>query len=141
MGGDNFKKTDDINGFVPFAPVAIKQTQMNAEHALWLQENHIIESNIEILTSIAKEIAKAASQGLSKVCFHISSTYLNSHPLLWEHLRKLLTNNGFHLKLETTHIKPELVDEVSNLFGNWEIEGKIGPSPGIVLIKKLMITW
>ncbi len=140
MGGDNFNKTDDINGFVPFAPTAIKQTQMNAEHASWLQENHILESNIEILTSISKEIAKAAGQGLNEVDFHISFQYLNAHPEVSKQLNRVLNNNGFHLNSKTLVIDPKAVDEMSNIFGNWEIEGKRLRNQ-FVRLRRLTIRW
>ena len=72
MGGDDFNKTDESDGVLPFAPVAKKQTQMNAEHASWLQETHILESNIEMFESVSKSITKAASQGLKVVALYFT---------------------------------------------------------------------
>ena len=94
MGGDDFNKTDESDGVLPFAPVAKKQTQMNAEHASWLQETHIIESNIEMFESVSKSITKAASQGLKQVILYFTRRYKFYHRI--EELVQVLGKNGFN---------------------------------------------
>ena len=115
MGGDDFNKRDESDGVLPFAPVAKKQTQMNAEHASWLQENHFIETNKELLESISKLITKAASKGKSHVVLLFTRSY---PPTRLRPTILVLQKNGFYITERDIEIDLIRFDKtLDNIFG------------------------
>lgn len=116
MGGDDFNKTDESDGVLPFAPVAKKQTQMNAEHASWLKETHLLESNIEMFESVSKSITKAASQGLKQVTVYFTQRHKFYHRV--DELVQVLGKNGFNTKYRLdNHFIRTLKQAADNTFG------------------------
>ena len=132
MGGDDFNKSDGLNDFVGFAPVAKKQEQMNAEHASWLQESHLLNSDEELFNSISKKIIEAASKGLSDVILHLT------HPCFAKvsssQVINVLNKNGFQSSSSSSTYSRENIDW--NLIGNW-----VPAKDGFVRITYLSISW
>ena len=132
MGGDDFNKSDGLNDFVGFAPVAKKQEQMNAEHASWLQESHLLNSDEELFNSISKKIIEAASKGLSNVILHLAHTCFAK--ISFSQVINVLNKNGFQSSGGSSTYSRKNRDW--NLIGNW-----VPAKDGFVRITTLSITW
>ena len=132
MGGDNFNKSDELNDFVGFAPVAKKQEQMNAEHASWLQESHLLNSNSQTFNSISKKIIEAASKGLSHV--KIQATGSCFVKISAPQVVNVLEKNGFEASIAGTAHFSRLGSNW-NLIGNWESGG------GLQMVTTISICW
>ena len=133
MGGDDFNKSDELNDFVGFAPVAKKQEQMNAEHASWLQEYHNLNLDSELFNSISKKIIEAASRGANGVTIHATHTCFAKIRL--GEIISILRKNGFNASHSNggNYSRP---NKKWNLIGNWE------PSKdGFVRVTTINISW
>ena len=133
MGGDDFNKSDGLNDFVGFAPVAKKQEQMNAEHASWLQESHLLNSNEELFNSISKKIIEAASKGLSSVTLHATHTCFAKIGI--QQVVNVLIKNGFPSSSESGYNYSKK-SKNWNLIGNW-----VPAKDGFVRVTILHISW
>ena len=130
MGGDDFNKSDKLNDFVGFAPVAKKQDQMNAEHASWLQEYHHLNLDSELFNSISKKIIEAASKGLSTVYIqplnHVSLK-------LGDSSYQCIEKNGFNAIMVVLPLFK--TRQNWNLIGDWESDG------GLQKVTTINISW
>ena len=132
MGGDNFNKSDELNDFVGFAPVAKKQEQMNAEHASWLQESHLLNSNSQTFNSISKKIIEAASKDLSYV--QIQATESCFVKISGTQVVNVLKKNGFNTNITGT-------SHYSRKGSNWNLIGEWVPDGGLQLVTFINISW
>ena len=133
MGADDFNKSDKLNDFVGFAPVAKKQDQMNAEHASWLQEYHHLNLDSELFNSISKKIIEAASKGLSGVTIYATHTCFANIGV--GEIITILKKNGFTAGHNNG-------SNYSRQGKNWNLIGDWEPSKdGFVRVTAINISW
>ena len=126
MGGDNFNKSE--GAILPFGTVTERQSQMNAMHALWLNENAVLENNKDFFSDLSRMITEQASLGSNKIRLSTSAGLFSTGRL--NPIVRILNLNGF--QVEDQGIR-NVSSRPGDFAGNW-VEGT-------TRVKQFMISW